>query len=241
MTQAQLDFHNMTSHITQEQSDLQTQLELHTTDLTTKPLSNDSPVLFLDNKESTDTSPLDQMEHQHIPSKNKTPSDHDQSPETPPPSKKKYEIMKDHAFLSSSVYPPLMPQKPQLSTNRDDYLVPILSTNRLSFKSQLTSLYMHPTDYTCKLYDKIQDFFDSIASKIMAPYQYWLDNGVTIFSLQFNFLRPSIYDLKTDENDPSFLSTAQKATHHLTYTRFFNTPNIRITFLQIMNIPRLSR
>ena len=79
---------------------------------------------------------------------------------------------------------------------------------------------MHPTDYTFKLYDKNQDFFTSIASKIMAPYQYWLENGIKFFSLQFNFLRPSIYDLKTDENDPSFLSTAQKTTHHLTYTRF---------------------
>ena len=48
----------------------------------------------------------------------------------------------------------------------------------------------------------------------------WLDNGVQIFSLQFNFLRPSIYDLKTDESDPSFLSVSQKATHHQTYTKF---------------------
>ena len=78
---------------------------------------------------------------------------------------------------------------------------------------------MHPTDYTFKLYVKNQDFFTSTASKIMAPYQYWFDNGVKIFSLQFNVLRPSIYDLKTDENDPSFLSNAQKATHHFTYTR----------------------
>ena len=79
---------------------------------------------------------------------------------------------------------------------------------------------MHPTDYSFRLFDKNQDFFTSIASKIMGPYQYWLDNGVKIFSLQFNFLRPSIYDLKTDESDPSFLSIAQKATHHQTYTKF---------------------
>ena len=46
----------------------------------------------------------------------------------------------------------------------------------------------------------------------MGPYQYWLDNGVKIFSLQFNVLRPYIYDLKTDESDPSFLSESQKAT-----------------------------
>ena len=210
MTQVQLDFHNMTSQVTQEQIDLQNQLEMHTADLITKPLSNDSPVLFLDTKETSDDPIPDQMEHQNIPSKNKTPSDHDQSLDTPPPTKKKYEIMKDPALVSSPIYPSIIPTKPQLSTTRDDYLVPELSSNRFSFKSQLTSLYMHPTDYTFKLYDKNQDFFTSIASKFMAPYQYWLENGIKIFSLQFNFLRPSIYDLKTDENDPSFLSTAQK-------------------------------
>ena len=53
----------------------------------------------------------------------------------------------------------------------------------------------------------------------MSPYQYWLDTRVKI-SLQFNFLRPSIYDLKTDESDPSFLSVAQKVSHHQTYTKF---------------------
>ena len=67
MTEAQLDFHNTTSTITQEQIDLQNQLEMHTTDLITKPLSKDSPVLFLDNKEPTDITSHDHMEHQHIP------------------------------------------------------------------------------------------------------------------------------------------------------------------------------
>ena len=54
----------------------------------------------------------------------------------------------------------------------------------------------------------------------MGPYQYWLDNGVKIFSLQFNVLRLSIYDLKTDKSDPFFLCVSQKATHHQTYTEF---------------------
>ena len=69
MTQAHLDFHNMTSQITQDQIDLQNQLEMHTVDLVTKPLSNDSPVLFLDSKETSDNPLTDQMEHQNIPSK----------------------------------------------------------------------------------------------------------------------------------------------------------------------------
>ena len=79
---------------------------------------------------------------------------------------------------------------------------------------------MHPTDYSFRSYDKNQDFFTSIASKIMGPYRYWLDNGVKIFSLQFNILRSSIYDLKIDEFDTSFLSVSQKATLHQTYTKF---------------------
>ena len=49
----------------------------------------------------------------------------------------------------------------------------------------------------------------------MPHYQYWLDRCVKIVSFLFNFLRPSIYDLKMDEHDPSFLIT-----HHQTYTKF---------------------
>ena len=98
--------------MTQEQIDLQNQLEIHTTDLITKPLSNDSPVLFLDTKDLPTISSNDQMEHQPISSKNKTPSDHDNSPETPPPTKKKIETTKAPAFLSSPVYPPIIPTKP---------------------------------------------------------------------------------------------------------------------------------
>ena len=67
MTQAQLDFHNMTSQITQEEIDLQNQLEMHTADLITKALSNDSPVLFLDNKDTSEDPIPDPMEHQNIP------------------------------------------------------------------------------------------------------------------------------------------------------------------------------
>ena len=134
--------------------------------------------------------------------------------------KKRYEIMKDPVFLSSPIYPPFMSTNTSLFTNPDDHLISLLSHDDFTFKAQLTSLYMHPTDYSFRLYDKNQDFFTSIASKSMGPYQNWLDNGVKIFSLQLNFLRPSIYDLKTDESDPSFLSVSQKATHHQTYTNF---------------------
>ena len=79
--------------------------------------------------------------------------------------------MKDPVFLSSPVFPPKIPSKPSLSTTRDDRLISLLSQD-FTFKAQLTSLYMHPTDYTSRLYDKNQDFFTSIASKIISAYQY---------------------------------------------------------------------
>ena len=129
--------------------------------------------------------------------------------------------MKDPLFLLSPVFTPTIPSKPSLSTNRDDHLVPFLSHDSFIFRAQLTSLCMYRTNYTFRLYDKNQDLFTSIASKIMSPCHYWLRNGVKIFSLQFNFLRPSINELKTDESDSSFLSVAEKVSHHQTYAKFF--------------------
>ena len=96
-------------------------------------------------------------------------------------------------------------------------MIPLLSHDRFIFRSHFTLLYMHPTDYTFKLNDKNQA---SIGSKMMSPYQYWLYKGVKIFSLQFNYLRSSIVDLKTDEHDPTILSVAQKITHNQTYMKF---------------------
>ena len=211
--------------MTQAQLDPQTQLEQATpTDLITRPLSIDSPVLYIETSEQTPPTFLEQMEHIKVEHENSKPTpsqdDNDHTQTTPPPPKKRYEITKDPIFLSSPIYPPSIPSKISLCTNRDDHLIPLLSNGDFVLKAQLTSLYMHPTDYSFRLYDKNQDFFTSIAFKIMGPYQYWLDNGVKICSLQFNFLRPSIYDLKTDESDPSFLSISQKATHHQTYTKF---------------------
>ena len=173
------------------------------------------------------------MDTNHITSKS---SDTDEKPteqsiSTPPPSKRKHDIMKDPIFLTSPVYPPVISPKDSISTQRDDYLNPFLSTEIFTFKSQLTSLYMHPTDYTFKFNDKNQDFFNSIASEIMTAYRYWLDNNVNIFSLPLNFHRPSIYDLKTDEDGPSFISLSQNKQRIIPHTlHFSNIKNQRITF-----------
>ena len=93
---------------------------------------------------------------------------------------------------------------------------------------------MRPTDYKFKLYDENRNFFTWIASKLLPPYQYWLEISEQIFSIKFNFLRPTIYDLKTDESYLSFLSVSQKANQHILH--FCNTRHHKITLLQFTNI-----
>ena len=143
--------------MTQAQIDLQKQLEQATADLTARPLLNDSPVLYIDTSEPTPYS-LEQMEHakiEHDTSKIPTPPDDtDRAHATPPPPKKRYEIMKEPVFFSSPIYPLFIPSKHSRSTNSDDHLIPLLSQDDFIFKAQLTSVYMHPTDYSFRPYDK---------------------------------------------------------------------------------------
>ena len=70
------------------------------------------------------------MDTNHITSKSSDADEKfpEQSLSTPPLSKKKYDIMKDPIFLTPPVYPPVISPKYSISTQRDDYLIPILST-----------------------------------------------------------------------------------------------------------------
>ena len=225
--------------MTQAQLDLQTQLEQTSSDLTTHPLFNDSPVLFFETLDQTQTNTnlpntTEQAEHEHNTPKVPTPPDN--TTETPPPPKKRYEIMKDTLFLSSPVFPPTIPSKPSLSTNRDDHLIPLLSHDKFIFKAQLTSLYMHPTNYTFRLYDKNQDFLTSIASKIMSPYHYWLENGVKsslsnsiFYVLQYMISRQTKMILPFSQLLKKFLNIRPTP-------NFYNTPNHKTIFLSITNI-----
>ena len=138
--------------MTQAQLDLQTQFEQTSSDLSTQPLFNDSPILSLESIDQVHTHAslqVEQTEHNTTSSKDQPPQDNSQ--ERPPPPKKKYEIMTDPIFLSSPIYPTNLPSKPSLFTNRDDLLIPILSLHTFTLKAQITSLYNHPTDYTFRV------------------------------------------------------------------------------------------
>ena len=69
---------------------------------------------------------------------------------------------------------------------------------------------MIPTKYKFIIREFKNDYHTSIASKLITRYDWWLNNKVKIFSLQYNFLRPSPYDLRTEENDANFLPYQKK-------------------------------
>ena len=131
--------------ITQAQVDLQNQLEQATADLTRRPVLNDSPVLYIDTSEPIPTTSLEQMDQEkieHDTSKFSTPlNDINHTHATPPPPKKRYEIMKDPVFLSSPIYPLFISTNTSLSRNRDDHFILHLSHDDFTFKAQLTSLH----------------------------------------------------------------------------------------------------
>ena len=89
--------------------------------------------------------------------------------------------------------------------DRDCALIPSLSSRQFTFQSRLISLFMIPTKYKFTIREFNNDYHTSIASKLITPYDWWLNNKVKIFSLEYNFLRPSPYDLRTEENDSNFL------------------------------------
>ena len=121
--------------------------------------------------------------------------------------------------MESGACPPFI--KPSKhNEDRDCELFPILCSRQFTFQSHLTSLYMIPTKYKFIIREFKNDNHTSIASKLITPYDWWLNNKVKIFSLQYNFLRPSLYDLRTEENDANFLPYQVKKSHYVIYQKF---------------------
>ena len=134
--------------------------------------------------------------------------------------KRKYpDITADKHFMESGACPPFIKPVKQ-DEDRDSELTPILSSKQFPFQSHLTSLYMIPTKYKFIIREFKNDYHTSIASKLITPNDWWLSNKVKTFSLQYNFLRLSPYELRTEENDANFLPYQIKKSHHVSYQKF---------------------
>ena len=153
--------------------------------------------------------------------------------------KRKYpNITADKHFMDSGARPPFIKPSKQ-DEDRDCDLTPISSSRQFTFQSHLTSLYMIPTKYKFIIREFKNDYHTSIASKIITPYDWWLNNKVKIFSLQYNFLSLSPYNLRTEENDANLLPYQMKKAIHVT-KNFSNTKNLKTISSSIRNILHLS-
>ena len=155
------------------------------------------------NQEPMETIPVEQIDHINAKSQ-----------------KRKYpDITADKPFMESGSCPPFIKPLKQ-DEDRDNDLIPILSSRQFTFQSHLTSLYMIPTKYKFIIREYKNDYHISITSTLITPFDWWLNNKVKIFSLQYKFLRPSRYDLRTEENDANFLPYQIQKAHHVTYQKF---------------------
>ena len=153
--------------------------------------------------------------------------------------KRKYpDITADKPFMESGACPPFIKPLKQ-DEDRDCDRIPILSTRQFTFQSHSTSLYMIPTKYKLIIREFKNDYHSSIASKSFTPYDWWLNNQVKIFSLQYNSLRLFPYDLRTEENDANYLPYQIKKAHHITYQKFlqYKEPENYIFFNSKYTLP----
>ena len=116
------------------------------------------------NQEPMETIPVEQIDHINAKSQ-----------------KREYpDITADKSFMESGDCPPFKKPSKQ-DEDQDCDLIPILSSRQFTFQSQLTSLYMIPTKYKFIIREFKNDYHTSIASKLIPPYDWWLNNKVKIF------------------------------------------------------------
>ena len=154
-------------------------------------------------QESVETNPVEQIDHIYAKSqKRKNP-----------------DITAEKLFVESGACHPFIKPSKQ-DEDRDCDLIPILSSRQFTFQSHLTSLYMIPTKYKFIIREFKNDYHTPTASKLITPYDWWLNIKMKIFSPQYKFLRSFPYDLRTKENDANFLPYQIKKAHHFTYQQF---------------------
>ena len=99
-----------------------------------------------------------------------------------------------------------------------------------NFKTKLPSLYMTPTQYIFRfLQDRNFDHYIAYASKTLEELSFWQAKRIRFFQFQFNFLKPTQHDLKTNPNDITTTPSVKKL-HHQTYHLFLEQKHPQIFF-----------
>ena len=113
--------------------------------------------------------------------------------------KEKYNTLIDPCFPTSNFMPPMLKPSSKPGLHRDDSLISQLWTEKFQLKHQLTPLYMASTQYKLLLNPSRYNYHNiSYTSEHLAPHGCWSANNQKVFTLQMNFLRPSVFDLRTD-------------------------------------------
>ena len=190
-------------------------------DLTTSPLN--SPPPSNPPQVSMETNPSETNNHSetlHITIDNTTP------PPTHPtnPNLVKYDMNKDAHYTQSGIQPPVL--HPFKNTSKLNILPPDYIELHPQFKSNLIALYLTPTPYKFRLpTNRADDHYVSYASRQLSQMTFWQSKRIRFFTLQFNFLKPTSFDLSTDISDPETLSLRSRDQHHKTYQTFLDMPS----------------
>ena len=143
---------------------------------------------------------------------------------SPQPTSSKYDMTKDPHYIKCGFQPPVL--HPFKSLNKLRELPPNFIELHPNFKPNLISLYLTPTNYKFKLTNnRRDDHYVAYASRQLNQLTFWQSKRIRFFSLQFNFLKPTPFDLSTDTSDPEILSLRSREQHHQTYSTFLKYPH----------------
>ena len=114
--------------------------------------------------------------------------------------------------------PPTLKLSSKPGFYRDDSITFRLSTEKLQFNPQLTSLYMVSTTHKSQINRNCYiDHYISYASKQLAPCEHSTVKNQKIFTQQMKFLLNSVFHLHSDDSNPNIQPVNKKRVHHETY------------------------
>ena len=133
---------------------------------------------------------------------------------------RKYTITEDPAYVESGVIPPI--------------LHPLQNPSQANAVSQ--DFQQQNPDYRFTIpKHRNTDHFIAFASRQHSQLSFWQSNHLRFIHLQFNFLRPTYFELNLDDANPDLLPYKIRKLHHTTYTKFLKHKAPRNLFSKITN------